>query len=333
MCGCLWCQGLTWSGSQRVVTGMEFRHKPVMLKEVLEMLAVKPDGTYVDCTVGSGGHAAGILELLGREGRLIGLDRDPEALAAARVRLGNDPRVQLVRANFRGLGAVLEELGISGVDGVLYDLGVSSYQLDNPGRGFTYWEDVPLDMRMDREDPVTAADLVNTLDGKELARIIREYGEERWATRIADFIVAARARQPITTTGQLVEVIKNAVPAGARRIGPHPARRTFQALRIAVNQELEALKESLAQAIAVLKPGGRLVVLSYHSLEDRIVKEFIRKAQAGCVCPPTAPVCVCGQKPQLVAVTKRPRTPTGEEMGRNPRARSAKMRAAEKVGD
>ena len=311
---------------------MEFRHKPVMLKEVLEVLRVKPDGTYIDCTVGGGGHAAGILKLLGPQGRLVGLDRDPEALAAARVRLGNDPRVWLVRTNFRRLAPVTAELGINAVDGILYDLGVSSYQLDNPDRGFTYWEDVALDMRMDREETVTAADLLNTLSAAELARVIREYGEERWAARIADFIVAERARRPVTTTGRLVEIIKMAVPAGARRIGPHPARRTFQALRIVVNQELDALKESLPQALALLKPGGRLVVLSYHSLEDRIVKEFIRAAAGGgCVCPPAAPVCVCGKKPQLVPLTKRPRTPTGEELGRNPRSRSARMRAAEKV--
>ncbi|MEW6448402.1 MAG: 16S rRNA (cytosine(1402)-N(4))-methyltransferase RsmH [Bacillota bacterium] len=312
---------------------MEFRHKPVMLREVLELLSVKADGIYVDCTVGGGGHAEGILRLLGPEGMLIGLDRDPEALAAARVRLGNDHRVHLVRADFRMLASVITELGIGQVNGVVYDLGVSSYQFDNPARGFTYWEDVPLDMRMDPQGPVTAAYLVNTLTARELAQIIREYGEEKWAARIADFIVMERAVRPIRTTGQLVEVIKRAVPASARRMGPHPARRTFQALRIAVNQELDALKESLAQALALLKPGGRLVVLSYHSLEDRIVKEFIRTAQAACVCPPGTPVCVCGGKPQLVSLTKKPRTPTAEELGRNPRSRSAKLRAAEKVGD
>ncbi|MEW6574381.1 MAG: 16S rRNA (cytosine(1402)-N(4))-methyltransferase RsmH, partial [Bacillota bacterium] len=309
---------------------MQFRHKPVMLREVVESLSVKADGVYVDCTVGGGGHAEGILRLLGPEGTLIGLDRDPEALAAARVRLGSDPRVRLVRADFGRLASVMAEIGITQVDGVVYDLGVSSYQFDNPARGFTYWEDVPLDMRMDPEGPVTAAHLVNTLSARELAQIIREYGEEKWAGRIADFIVMERAVRPIRTTGELVEVIKKAVPASARRMGPHPARRTFQALRIAVNRELSVLKESLPQAVALLKPGGRLVVLSYHSLEDRIVKEFIWAAQAACVCPPGTPVCICGKKRQLVSVTKRPRTPTGEELGRNPRSRSAKLRVAER---
>lgn len=310
---------------------MQFRHKPVMLREVVESLSVKSDGVYVDCTVGGGGHAEGILRLLGPEGTLIGLDRDPEALAAARVRLGSDPRVRLVRADFGRLASVMAEIGITQVDGVVYDLGVSSYQFDNPARGFTYWEDVPLDMRMDPEGPVTAAHLVNTLSARELAQIIREYGEEKWAGRIADFIVMERAVRPIRTTGELVEVIKKAVPASARRMGPHPARRTFQALRIAVNRELSVLKESLPQAVALLKPGGRLVVLSYHSLEDRIVKEFIWAAQAACVCPPGTPVCICGKKRQLVSVTKRPRTPTGEELGRNPRSRSAKLRVAERL--
>lgn len=310
---------------------MQFRHKPVMVREVVELLAVKSNGVYVDCTVGGGGHAEGILRLLGPEGTLIGLDRDPEALAAAQQRFGGDHRVHLVRADFRRLASVTAELGITQVDGVVYDLGVSSYQFDNPARGFTYWEDVPLDMRMDPESPVTAAHLINTLSARELTQIIREYGEEKWAGRIAEFIVTERGVRPLRTTGELVEVIKKAVPASARRMGPHPARRTFQALRIAVNQELEALKESLEQAVALLKPGGRLAVLSYHSLEDRIVKEFVRRAQAACVCPPGTPVCVCGKKPQLVSVTKRPRTPTGEELGRNPRSRSAKLRVAERV--
>ncbi|MEW6171471.1 MAG: 16S rRNA (cytosine(1402)-N(4))-methyltransferase RsmH [Bacillota bacterium] len=311
---------------------MEFRHKPVMLKEAVEMLVVNPSGIYVDCTVGGGGHAIEILRALGPEGRLIGFDVDPQALAAAHVRLGTDDRVRLLRANFRNLAESLKELEVEQVDGVLYDLGVSSYQFDNPDRGFTYWQDVTLDMRMDPEGPVMAARLLNSLSEKELGRIIKEYGEEKWAERIAEFIVKERADHPVTTTGQLVEVIKKAVPAAARRIGPHPARRTFQALRIAVNQELEALKESLEQVLPLLKPGGRLVVLSYHSLEDRIVKDFIRAARASCVCPPGTPVCVCSKKPELAPVTKRPRTPTGEELGRNPRSRSARMRVAEKVG-
>ncbi|WP_240610853.1 16S rRNA (cytosine(1402)-N(4))-methyltransferase RsmH [Ammonifex thiophilus] len=284
-----------------------------MVKEVLAYLAVKPGGLYVDCTVGGGGHAAAILALIGNEGRLIGLDRDPEALSFARERLGSDPRVHLVHASFADLAEVLAGLGVKEVDGVLYDLGVSSYQLDRPERGFTYREDAPLDMRFDPSSPITAADLVNRLEEEELARIIREFGEERWAKRIARFIVRARARRPILTTGQLVEIIKEAIPAPARRRGPHPARRTFQALRIAVNQELEALKASLPQAADHLKPGGRLVVLSYHSLEDRLVKEFFRRS------------------PYLRPLTKKPLTPSPEEMERNPRASSCKLRAAEKI--
>jgi 16S rRNA (cytosine1402-N4)-methyltransferase len=302
-----------------------------MLKEVVEMLAVKPDGVYVDCTVGGGGHAAAVLKVLGPGGLLVGLDRDPEALAAAQSLIGGDARVRLVHANFNEVASVLAKLQITGVDGVLYDLGVSSYQFENPDRGFSYWYDVPLDMRMDPEAPVTAAELLNTLSLRELTRIIGEYGGERWAERIADFIVAERTRAPLTTTGQLVDVIKKAVPSAVRRMGPHPARRTFQALRIAVNHELDALSESLGQALVLLKPGGRLVVLSYHSLEDRITKEFIRSAALSCVCPPGAPVCTCTKEPGLIPVTKRPRTPTGEELGRNPRSRSARMRVAEKV--
>lgn len=317
----------------KVVRRLEFRHKPVMFKETMEMLAVKPAGVYVDCTVGGGGHAAGVLKLLGPDGLLVGVDCDPEALAAARVRLGNDARLRLVRANFGQIAKVLTESGINGIDGVLYDLGVSSYQFDNPARGFTYWDDVALDMRMDPEGAVTAADLVNTLSHRELERIIGEYGEEKWAGRIADFIVMERARQLITTTGQLVEVIKKAIPSAARRMGPHPARRTFQALRIAVNGELDALRESLRQVLAFLRPGGRLVVISYHSLEDRIVKDFIQAAASKCVCPPGLPVCACGKKQELIPITKKPRTPTGEELGRNPRSRSARMRVAERVGE
>ncbi|MEW6182593.1 MAG: 16S rRNA (cytosine(1402)-N(4))-methyltransferase RsmH [Bacillota bacterium] len=311
---------------------LEFRHKPVMLKEAVEMLVVNPEGVYVDCTIGGGGHAMEILRLLGPQGRLIGFDVAPQALAAARARLDGDGRIRFVRANFRNLADSLAELGIDRVDGLLYDLGVSSYQFDNPDRGFSYWDDVTLDMRMNPEGPVIAARLVNTLSEKELGHIIREYGEEKWAERIAEFIVKERAERPITTTGELVDVIKKAVPSAVRRMGPHPARRTFQALRIAVNQELDALKESLEQALPLLKPGGRLVVLSYHSLEDRIVKDFIRAAYASCVCPPGTPICVCSKKQELTPVTKRPRTPTGEELGRNPRSRSVRMRVAEKVG-
>ncbi|MGO0122013.1 16S rRNA (cytosine(1402)-N(4))-methyltransferase RsmH [Desulfothermobacter acidiphilus] len=289
-------------------------HQPVMLSEVLTFLAVRPDGVYVDCTLGGGGHAAAVLACLGPEGRLIGLDRDPDALAFARERLGSDARVRLVQANFACLSEVLRDLGLTEVDGILYDLGVSSYQLDQPERGFTYRSaDAPLDMRFDPSSPLSAADLVNRLGEEELRRIIATYGEERWAKRIARFIVRARSREPFSTTGQLVEVIKEAIPASSRRRGPHPARRTFQALRIAVNRELESLELSLPQAAEHLRLGGRLVILSYHSLEDRLVKEFFRRT------------------PVLRPLTKKPLRPSPQELERNPRASSCKLRAAEKI--
>jgi 16S rRNA (cytosine1402-N4)-methyltransferase len=303
-----------------------------MPAEVLEALAVKPGGVYVDCTVGGGGHARGILERSAPDGVLLGLDRDPEAIAAAGARLKPfGGRVILVQADFRDLARVAAGLGIAAADGVLYDLGVSSHQFDAPARGFTYREDAPLDMRMDPTGGVTAADLVNTLPQDELARIIRQYGEERWAGRIAAFIVDERKRRPVRTTGQLVEIIKRAVPAGARRQGPHPARRTFQALRIAVNTELDALAASLRQAVDLLRPGGRLCVIAYHSLEDRIVKETFREMAATCVCPPGLPVCRCGRRPQLRVLSGRAQRPSPAEVAANPRSRSARLRAAEKL--
>ncbi|MEW5761634.1 MAG: 16S rRNA (cytosine(1402)-N(4))-methyltransferase RsmH [Bacillota bacterium] len=309
-----------------------FYHEPVMPAEVLEALAVKPGGVYVDCTVGGGGHARGILERSAPDGVLLGLDRDPEAIAAAGARLKPfGGRVILVQADFRDVARVAAGLGIAAADGVLYDLGVSSHQFDAPARGFTYREDAPLDMRMDPTGGVTAADLVNTLPQDELARIIRQYGEERWAGRIAAFIVDERKRRPVRTTGQLVEIIKRAVPAGARRQGPHPARRTFQALRIAVNTELDALAASLRQAVDLLRPGGRLCVIAYHSLEDRIVKETLREMAATCVCPPGLPVCRCGRRPQLRVLSGRAQRPSPAEVAANPRSRSARLRAAEKL--
>ncbi|MBE0466666.1 MAG: 16S rRNA (cytosine(1402)-N(4))-methyltransferase RsmH [Candidatus Desulforudis sp.] len=308
-----------------------FQHQPVMLKEVMEFLNPQPEGTYVDCTLGGGGHSMGILERTGGRCRLVGLDQDTEALEAAGKRLSVfGDRVQLVRANFRELTAVLERLGIGAVQGVFYDLGVSSHQLDTRQRGFSYQHDAPLDMRMDPDGGITAADLVNELTEKELTRLIREYGEERWAGRIAGFIARERARSPIFTTGRLAAVIKEAVPARARRTGPHPARRTFQALRIAVNDELGSLAHSLKQAVAVLAGGGRIVVLSYHSLEDRIVKETFRELAVHCKCPPGLPVCRCGVISQLDVLTSRPRVPGDKEIAGNPRARSAKLRAARK---
>lgn len=305
-------------------------HVPVMVAEVLELLAVRPDGTYMDCTLGGGGHARAVLDALGPTGRLVGLDRDEEALAAA-ASLAADRRVSLVAGCFERLDEILRELGITAVDGVLFDLGVSSHQLDEPGRGFSYQADGPLDMRMDRGAELTAAGLLATASEEELARILWAYGEERYARRIAAALVKARSRDPLTTTGQLVAVIRGALPPGVGRRGPHPARRTFQALRIAVNDELGRLKKGLAAAVEVLAPGGRLVVIAYHSLEDRLVKQYFVLLSRSCLCPPGVPVCRCGHRPSLRLVTKKPVTPRPGEVEANPRARSARARAAEKL--
>ncbi|ACA59951.1 16S rRNA (cytosine(1402)-N(4))-methyltransferase RsmH [Candidatus Desulforudis audaxviator] len=311
-----------------------FRHQPVMLREVLEWLDPKPGGTYVDCTLGGGGHALGVLERIGGRGLLVGIDRDADALAAAAFRLaGYGDGVRLVQADFRELAAVLRRLETGPVQGILYDLGVSSHQLDTASRGFGYQQDAPLDMRMDPGGGVTAADLVNRLPEDELSDLIKAYGEERWSRRIAAFIARERKREPILTTGRLAEVIKEAVPARARRTGPHPARRTFQALRIAVNDELGALKTSLHQAVDLLDAGGRVVVLSYHSLEDRLVKDTFREFAVHCKCPPGLPECRCGVVPRLDILTSRPRVPGEDEIAANPRARSAKLRAARKRAD
>lgn len=308
-------------------------HTPVLVAEVLAALKVRPDGTYVDATVGGGGHSHAILQLLGPEGLLIGLDRDASALAAAEARLqGARARVVLVRENFVRLGEVVRRAGVEAVDGVLFDLGLSGFQVDVPARGFSYRQDAPLDMRMDPTQETTAADLVNRLPEKELARLLVSYGEERWARRIARVIVAARRRRPIQSTAELASLVKVAIPAAARRRGPHPARRTFQALRIAVNQELDDLRAGLEQAAAVLAGGGRLAVISFHSLEDRIVKEFFRAKSGGCTCPPKLPVCVCGAAAELRVITRRPLRPRPAEVARNPRARSARLRVAEKSG-
>lgn len=311
---------------------MEFRHVPVLLKPVIELLDVRAGGTYVDCTVGGGGHSEAIAKAMGLKGRLIGLDQDPEAIRAAgqRLEFASD-RVTLVNTNFENLPAVLQDLGVEGVDGVLMDLGVSSHQLDEGERGFSYNQDAPLDMRMDPRRPSPARDLVNEAPRQELARIIREYGEERWASRIAEFIVRAREKEPVETTGQLVDIIKAAIPAGARREGPHPAKRTFQALRIAVNDELGVLKRGLERAFDALSPGGRLAAISFHSLEDRIVKQAFHDWIIECRCPPGLPVCVCGGKARGRLITRKPVTPTQAELEANPRSRSAKLRVIEKL--
>jgi 16S rRNA (cytosine1402-N4)-methyltransferase len=305
-------------------------HVPVMLEEVLSLLAVTPGGTYLDCTLGGGGHARAVLDALGPSGRLVGLDRDADALAAAGY-LAPDPRVSLAAGGYDHLDQVLRELGIGAVDGVLFDLGVSSHQLDEPGRGFSYHADGPLDMRMDQGGELTAARLLASASEEELAHILWTYGEERFSRRIAAAVVRAREREPLTTTGRLVEVIRGALPAGVGLAGPHPARRTFQALRIAVNDELGRLPRGLAAAVAALAPGGRVVVIAYHSLEDRIVKQYFARLARSCVCPPGLPVCRCGHRPSLRLVTKKPVTPGFREVQMNPRSRAAKLRAAEKL--
>jgi 16S rRNA (cytosine1402-N4)-methyltransferase len=313
-----------------VVTAV--RHHPVMVDRVVEVLRPRRGGVYLDATIGLGGHAEQLLHASDPDGRVIGIDRDPDALALARERLaGFGDRLVAVRASFADLAEVAAGAGVDSVDGVLYDLGVSSLQLDEAARGFSYRADAPLDMRMDPTGGVTAAEVVNTYPRAELARILREYGEDRHAGRIARFIDEARRRRPLETTGQLVEVVKAAVPAAARRTGPHPARRAFQALRIEVNHELDALRASLPQAVDLLAPGGRLVVLSYHSLEDRIVKRALNAA-AGRDDRAPARLPVAAPPPARVAVlTRRPETPTAAEVAVNPRAESAKLRAAEKL--
>ncbi len=314
---------------------MEFIHNPVMPLEVLEGLRLTPGGIYVDCTLGGAGHSEAILNKtvdFRPAVLLIGLDQDPEALAAAANKLVKFlDRVKLVRANFAGLTEVLNSLEITHVDGIIFDLGVSSYQLDNPARGFSYQHNAPLDMRMDPEQEITAGYLVNNLPEHKLAKTIKDFGEERWAARIAQFIAEERKRIPIETTGQLVEIIKKAVPAGARRQGPHPARRTFQALRIAVNRELEILEQAVLSAVNALRPGGRICVITFHSLEDRIIKDLFRRLVSPCTCPRNFPVCVCGREKVLRLVNAKPVLASPSELELNPRARSAKLRVAERI--
>jgi len=307
-----------------------FVHKSVLLSESIEALGVKPDGIYVDGTVGGGGHSYEIASRL-ITGRLIAVDTDPDAVSAAGERLAPfKSKVTILNANFADLKNELSSLGISGVDGILLDLGVSSYQFDTPARGFSYNYDAPLDMRMSQTGQ-TAADLVNSADFAGLTRILREYGEEQFAPRIASLIIKEREKKRIETTFELVGLIKGAIPAAARRKGPHPARKTFQALRIAVNGELESLSQLLDDAQSMLNTGGRLAVITFHSLEDRMVKQrFITWAQ-GCICPPDFPVCICGHKPEVKIIYKRGVEPTPAETQDNPRSRSARLRVAEKL--
>jgi 16S rRNA (cytosine1402-N4)-methyltransferase len=312
---------------------MTFDHRPVLLQEVLAVLNPRPGEIFVDGTVGGGGHSESIVQHLLPGGKLVAIDQDENALQAAQLRLAPyTANVVFVRDNFRNLKAVLAAQGIAGVDGILLDIGVSSHQLDEAERGFSYWSEAPLDMRMDRGVPTSASDLVNTYDAGELAQIIRVYGEELWAKRIAEFIVARREKEgPLRSTGELVDVIKAAIPARARRRGGHPARRTFQALRIAVNDELGALETAVTDGLECLKPGGRLAVITFHSLEDRIVKKMFQRAAAGCQCPPGLPQCACGKRPYAKILTGKPLQAGDEEVAANPRSRSAKLRAVEKV--
>ena len=310
---------------------MEFKHTSVLFEECMEGLNIRPDGIYVDGTLGGGGHSSGICERLDERGILIGIDRDRDALAAAEKRLaGYNCRKYFVQSNYSDIKDVLEELEIEKIDGALLDLGVSSFQLDNPERGFSYMQDAPLDMRMSQDDDFTAYDVVNEYDGNQLKQIITKYGEERWASRIADFIVKARKEKPIESTGQLVDIIKAAIPAAARRDGPHPAKRTFQAIRIEVNDELGQLERAVTEFCDVLAPGGRLCIITFHSLEDRIVKEIINKRINPCTCPKEFPVCVCGKVGDIEKKSGKPILPSELEIERNPRARSAKLRIAQK---
>ena len=309
-----------------------YGHRPVLLDECLEALAIRPDGIYVDGTLGRAGHSLEILRRLGPEGRLIGVDRDETAIQAARERLAEFAgRFTLVHSNFSRIGEILDELGIRQVDGMLFDLGVSSPQLDEAERGFSYLQDAPLDMRMDRSAALTARDVVNTWPYEELRRILFEYGEERCAPAIARAMVRQREQQAIETTGELTELIKKAMPPAALREKQHPAKRSFQAIRIAVNGELEELEPMLQAAVEHLAVGGRLAVISFHSLEDRIIKKTFQQLAAGCTCPPEFPVCVCGKKPRIRLVSRKPITATQAELTYNPRARSAKLRVAEKL--
>ncbi len=315
---------------------MEYRHTPVLLAEVTQQLSLHPGSIVVDCTLGGAGHAKRLVDLIAPDGMFVGIDQDDAALSAAAsvLRLGQQipsDRIVLLKGNFGDLDRLLTEARVPYADAFLFDLGVSSPQLDVALRGFSFKEDAPLDMRMDPgQQTRTAAEVIATYDEADLARIIREYGEDRWASRIAAFIAAARVRRPITTTGELVDVIKAAVPAAARRSGGPPAKKTFQALRIEVKDELGALRRGLEAAVRWLAPGGRIAVISYHSLEDRIVKRFFLELSKGCTCPPDLPVCTCGHSPVLHIITRKAVVPTPEEVERNPRARSARLRVAAK---
>lgn len=306
-------------------------HTPIMLPEVLSLLRPERGGVFVDGTLGGGGHSLGILRALPSDGRLFGIDRDGDAISEASARLSGFPNFTAVRGNFFRMTELLAAHGVSGADGILLDLGVSSHQLDDAERGFSYGSEARLDMRMDKSAPFSAYDVVNGYDSAKLTQIIRDYGEERFASRIANAIVAARANKPVETTTELAEIIKNAIPAAARRDGPHPARRTFQAIRIEVNGELAGLEQAVRSAVRFLNPGGIIAIITFHSLEDRIVKNVFKNLANPCTCPPNAPVCVCGLKPEVAILTKKPLVADEAELDLNSRSRSAKLRAAQKL--
>ena len=310
---------------------MEFNHVSVLLNECIEGLNIKENGIYVDGTLGGAGHSSEILKRLSNEGRLIGIDQDTDALRAAKERLKDYSNVTFVHSNFSNIENVLNNLNIDGVDGILMDLGVSSYQLDEGERGFSYMKDAPLDMRMNRENDFSAYNVVNEYSEEDLYRIIRDYGEEKFAKRIASFIVENRQEKNIETTLELVEIIKNAIPAKARREGPHPAKRTFQAIRIEVNSELSILNKTIEDGVEKLNKGGRMAIITFHSLEDRIVKNKFRDLAVSCRCPKEFPVCVCGEKAKVKIISRKAIEPTKEEVEVNPRSRSAKLRVIEKL--
>ena len=308
---------------------MEFSHIPVLFHETVESLRIKPDGVYVDCTAGGGGHASAVLQRLSPKGRLIAIDRDPDAIENLKEKFRDIPNVTLVHGNYADIESILRDVGVQAADGVLADLGVSSYQLDTPERGFSFHTEAPLDMRMSKEGP-SAADVVNTYSEADLRRILFSYGEEKFSVSIARRIVEERRKKPIETTTELAEIIKTGIPARARREGGHPARRCFQAIRIEVNGELQQLEQSVESMFNVLHTGGILSVITFHSLEDRAVKQTYKKLCEGCICPPSFPVCVCGRTPRGKLAGK-PVTPSEQELEQNPRARSARLRSIEKL--
>ncbi|MDO4519290.1 MAG: 16S rRNA (cytosine(1402)-N(4))-methyltransferase RsmH [Eubacteriales bacterium] len=310
---------------------MEFKHKSVLLEETIEGLRIQEDGIYVDGTLGGAGHASEVCKRLSAKGRFIGIDQDQDAIIAASNRLKDHDQVTIVRSNYCYMVQEVHKLGIQKVNGILLDLGVSSYQLDNEERGFTYRVDAPLDMRMDQRQSMTASDIVNGYEERELFRIIRDYGEDKFAKNIAKHIVMARKEKPIETTGELTEIIRRAIPMKMQVTGGHPAKRTFQAIRIELNKELDVLRESLDGMIDLLDDGGRLCIITFHSLEDRIVKTMFKKNENPCTCPTNFPVCVCGNKSKGRVITRKPILPSENEMEENPRSKSAKLRIFERV--